>query len=76
MIWTVMTIEEADYGCEDLAEGEQPKVLVTLTDGSGHTRRLLADDARLYARGIEEGSPWPEDMDSPLPPTDEQIFRF
>ncbi len=61
MTWTVKTIEETDYGCEERPEGEKLKVLVTLVNETGETRRILAEDEDLYRRGIDEGSIWPDE---------------
>ena len=57
--WIVRSIQEADYGCEERAENAPLMVLVTLTDEAGRERQVLAEDARLYELGVEEGGPWP-----------------
>ncbi len=60
MTWKVKRIREGDYGCEERTEEERNLVLVTLENEEGLTRQVMADDDRLYAMGIDEGSIWPE----------------
>lgn len=55
-IWKVIRIEENDYGCEELPEGEEVKVRVTLDDGKGQQRMLLVSDNYLYRQKIDVGS--------------------
>ena len=61
MSWIVEKIQEDDYGCEERLPDAPVTVLVTLRDGD-RTRCVRAEDARLYALGIDEGSIWPEDL--------------
>lgn len=58
--WTVLRIQEADYGCEERPEGEKQKVIVTLTDAGGRRKEILVEDDWLYENNIDEGSVWPD----------------
>ena len=44
MNWKVKRIQEGDYGCEERQDDE----------------KLLVEDDWLYAKGIDEGDPWPQ----------------
>ena len=61
MTWIVKRIQEGDYGCEERTDEERNLVLVTLENEEGMTRQITADDDRLYAIGIDEGSIWAEE---------------
>lgn len=58
MPWTVLRIQEADFGCEEREPGEKTKVLVTLQSASGEEKQLLVEDDWLHANQINEGSDW------------------
>lgn len=62
MSWTVRRIMEGDYGCEERTEEEMDQVIVFLENEEGKTKSLTAGDSMLRRRGIDEGSPWPEDL--------------
>lgn len=55
-IYTILRINEADYGCEELPEGEKVKVRVLLDDPDGMERTVLADDDDLYEKKLNPGS--------------------
>ena len=59
MNWKVKRIQEGDYGCEERQDDEKIKVLVTLENEEGG-RALQAKVQWLYAKGIDEGDPWPQ----------------
>ncbi len=51
----IVRIEEDDYGCEELPEGQEPQVRVILEDAEGSQTALKASDRLLRERGIDEG---------------------
>lgn len=62
----VIRIEEADYGCEELPEGQETQVRVILEDENGRQRVLLTADRRLYEEDIQEGDVVSETGDGSL----------
>lgn len=54
--YLVERIQEDDYGCEELPEGETPKVLCLLCAEDGTQRVVRAEDALLRERKIDAGS--------------------
>ena len=50
-MYTVTHIYEADFGCEERADGEKAKCVVYLEDENGRQRHV-----------IEEGSSWKENI--------------
>ena len=40
-MWKIKQIFDGDYGCEELAEGQSPKVSVTLVNESGQKKWIL-----------------------------------
>ena len=63
MIWTVLSIDEDDYGCEERMPGEPVTVLVTLEAEDGRQCRFSVADKWLYNQEIDVGDEWPEDID-------------
>ena len=55
---------EADFGCEERAEDEPLRVLVTLESEDGRTLQFEVSDAWLTAQGIDEGDEWPDDVET------------
>jgi len=55
MIYTVKDIEEPDFGCEGLMDGQQVIDKVTLIDEKGNLLYIEAADMYLYAKGIDVG---------------------
>lgn len=53
--YTVLRIDEQDYGCEELPEGQPVLCDVLLADGAGAQRTLPVPDALLTQRNIREG---------------------
>lgn len=51
----VVRIEEDDYGCEELPEGQEPQVRVILEDEKGDQTAVKTSDRLLRERGIDEG---------------------
>ena len=58
-MWTIKHIFDGDYGCEELAPGEKPKVSVTLINDEGQEKYVYAEDEWLYANNLDVGSKWP-----------------
>lgn len=59
-MWKITQIFDGDYGCEELAPDEKPKVTVTLEDESGERRHLSVEDDWLIKNGLDVGSIWIE----------------
>lgn len=53
--YTVLRIDEQDYGCEELPEGQPVRCDVLLEDRAGTRRSLAVPDALLIRRNIREG---------------------
>lgn len=53
--YQVIQIREADFGCEELPDGAEVMVEVTLKAADGTTCNLLHSDALLYERSINVG---------------------
>ena len=62
-MWMIILIFDGDYGCVVLAEGQSPKVSVTLVNESGQKKYVYVEDKWLVDSGLDEGSVWPEDID-------------
>lgn len=60
MTWKIIQIFDGDYGCEELAPGESPKMSVTIENENGERRRETVRDAWLIERGLDVGSAWPD----------------
>ena len=52
-IYTVIRIDEPDFGCEGLPDGAVYKDIVRIKDSSGNEKQL---DAYLYENDINEGN--------------------
>ena len=59
-MWTIRQIFDGDYGCEELAPGQKPRVSVTLVNESGEEKRVSVEDERLTRQGLDVGSVWKE----------------
>lgn len=53
--YTVLRIDEQDYGCEELPEGQPVRCDVLLEDRTGARHILAVPDALLIRRNIREG---------------------
>ena len=49
-MWTIKQIFDGDYGCEELAPGQKPKVSVTLVNENGEEKRVSVEDEWLPDR--------------------------
>ena len=59
-MWKIKQIFDGDYGCEELAPGQKPKLSVTLVNEDGRQKNVWAEDEWLMANGLDEGSEWPD----------------
>ncbi len=58
-MWKIKQIFDGDFGCEELAPGEKPKVSVTLENEEGQTKIVSVEDAWLTEKGLNVGDVWP-----------------
>lgn len=63
-MWTVLRIDEADYGCEERLPGEPLMVLVTIECDDGRQCQFECADKWLEVQEIDEGDEWPEDIEA------------
>ena len=52
-IYTVIRIDEPDFGCEGLPDGAVYKDIVRIKDSSGNEKQLEIADAYLYENDIK-----------------------
>ena len=60
-MWKIKQIFDGDFGCEELAPGEKPKVSVTLENEEGQTQLVSVEDAWLTDNRLDVGDIWPEE---------------
>lgn len=60
-MWKIKQIFDGDYGCEELAPGQRPRVSVTLVNEAGEVRYVSVEDRWLTEQGLDEGSVWTQD---------------
>lgn len=53
--YTILQIQEDDYGCEERSEGSKRTVLVRLRDSEENEHMIRQEDDWLYEQGIDEG---------------------
>lgn len=53
--YTIIRIDEPDFGCEGLPEGQQRMDDVVLRDDTGNEITIQIADAELYAQNLNEG---------------------
>ena len=58
-MWKIKQIFDGDFGCEELAPGEKPKVSVTLENEEGQTKLVSIEDTWLTEEGLNVGDAWP-----------------
>lgn len=63
-MWTITSIEETDYGCEERMPGEPLMVLVTLENDFCREISFECADNWLLAQELDEGDEWPEDIEA------------
>lgn len=54
-MWKIKQIFDGDYGCEELAEGQTPRVSVMLVDEAGAKKYITVEDKWLTDNGLDEG---------------------
>ena len=60
-MWKIKQIFDGDFGCEELAPGEKPKVSVTLENEEGQTKLVSVEDAWLTDNRLDVSNIWPEE---------------
>ena len=60
-MWKIKHIFVVLFGCEELTEGQQPKVSVTLINEKEEETCFSVEDSWLTERGLNEGDIWPEE---------------
>ena len=58
-MWKIKQIFDGEFGCEELAPGEKPKVSVTLVNEAGEGKYVSVEDEWLLENGLDVGSIWP-----------------
>ena len=58
-MWKIKQIFDGEFGCEELAPGEKPKVSVTLVNETGEEKYVSVEDEWLLENGLDVGSIWP-----------------
>jgi hypothetical protein len=61
-MWTIVKIEEADYGGEERLPGEPRMLLITLESEDEAEIRFEATENWIEMQGLDEGDEWPEDL--------------
>ena len=59
MEWKIISIGEADYGCEERGDDEPLHCSVLLQNQDGQKRWLEVEDPWLRDRNLREGDFWP-----------------
>jgi hypothetical protein len=57
-MWTIVQIFDGEYGCEEIAPGEKPKVLVTLENELGERKSITVEDEWLLNNNMDVGDKW------------------
>ena len=68
-MWKIKHIFDGEYGCEELAEGQRPKVSVTLINEKEEETCFSVEDGWLTCllytspteHGLNEGDLWPKE---------------
>ena len=58
-MWKIKQISDGEFGCEELAPGEKPKVSVTLVNEAGEEKYVSVEDEWLLENRLDVGSIWP-----------------
>ena len=58
-MWKIKQIFDGEFGCEELAPGEKPKVSVTLVNEAGEGKYVSVEDEWLLENRLDVGSIWP-----------------
>ena len=60
-MWKIKQIFDGDYGCEELAPGQTPRVSVTVINEQQDEKYISVEDRWLTEQGLDEGDIWPEE---------------
>ena len=60
-MWKIKHIFDGEYGCEELAEGQRPKVSVTQINEKEEETCFSVEDGWLTEHGLNEGDLWPKE---------------
>jgi hypothetical protein len=60
-MWKIKHIFDGEYGCEELTEGQRPKVSVTLINEKEEETCFSVEDSWLTEHGLNEGDLWPKE---------------
>ncbi len=60
-MWKIKQIFDGDFGCEELAPGEKPKVSVTLENEEGQTKLVSVEDTWPTDNRLDVSNIWPEE---------------
>ena len=58
-MWKIKQIFDGEFGCEELAPGEKPKVSVTLVNEAGEEKYVSVEEEWLLENRLDVGSIWP-----------------
>ena len=72
-MWKITHIFDGEYGCEELAEGQRPKVSVTLINEKEEETCFSVEDSWLIEHGLNEGDLWLEDYDKMMEISEKQL---
>lgn len=61
-MWKIKQIFDGDYGCEELAPGQNPRVSVTLINEQQEETYISVEEHWLTEQGLDEGDIWPEEL--------------
>lgn len=59
-MWTIVSIDESDYGCEERLPGEPKMLLIALENDGGERIQFEAPEIWIDTQGLNEGDEWPE----------------
>ena len=59
-MWTIVRIDEADYGCEERLPDEPLKVRITVKNEEGNKRVFECPEELIVSSGLNEGDEWTE----------------
>ncbi|MCR5605024.1 MAG: hypothetical protein K6G27_15165 [Lachnospiraceae bacterium] len=60
-MWKIVQIFDGEYGCEELAPGEKPKVSLTLENEDSEQKYLTVEDEWLTENNLNVGDIWPKE---------------
>lgn len=63
-MWSIVRIDEADYGCEERMPGIPQMVLVSLESDDGRHLQFEMPDEWMISEQLNEGDEWPYDIEN------------